>query len=300
MSIVSACPHCGTQHKFADDSKVGRKIRCKECQAPFAIEAKKSAGPAKKRRSGPPGGLPPKKTALKTKPKKKPKSDAEKAKKKRPKKRKKSAGKSPALIGGLCVLALGLLFVIPMLFPEEKPIEPPASYAEFTHDVNREFKIEYPEGWTVESGGVQGKPVWAKFKHPDDDDVRIQVKSSMGASAIGDIAKNLPGGGLGGAAPEMEEDLAPVATVHSLMHDQFAGEYSDYSEQSPQKIETGFGDTRVSEFTASGSFGSKIRGMRASMLGLNLQFTVICDCPEKDWEVCKPVFEKVIKSMSRG
>lgn len=301
MSIVSTCPHCGTKHRLADDSKAGKKIRCKECEEPFTVKAEKSAkGPAKPR-GGAPAGLPPRTGGVKTKTKKKKaKAAREDAEKKPAQKRKPSTGKSPALIGGICVLGLGLLIGLPLLFPGDEPIQAPESYSTFTHDVNSVFKIEYPEGWTVESGGTQGAPVWAKFRHPDHK-VLIQVKSSMGASAIGDIAKNLPGG-IGGVGAEMEEeDLAPVASVHQLMKDQFAGEYGDdYQEQPPQKIETGFGDTRVSEFTASGSFGSKIRGMRASMLGLDLQFTVICDCPEDDWDVCKPIFERAIKSMSRG
>lgn len=242
------------------------------------------------------GGLPPRVLGAKLKKKKKSKPPDEEAAKKPRKKSKSKAGQSPAMIGGVCVLVLALLIGLPMLFSgDEGPMEPPESYSVFTHHVNSEFKCEYPAGWTVESGGTQGAPVWAKFTSGD---VNIRVRSSMGASAIGDIAANL--GGMPGE--ELDEDLAPVAQVHNheKMKEQFAQEYSEYQESPPEKIETGFGDTRVSEFTASGSWGSKQRGLRASMLGKNLQFTVICDCPEKDWDVCRAIFEKVIKSMSRG
>ena len=304
MPLLSTCPHCGAKHKFADDSKAGKKIRCRECEEPFTVKAE-SAGKRPNKAGGktPAGGLPPRTAGLKTKSKKKAKS--EESEKKPARKRKSTAGKSPALIGGICVVVLGLLFGLPLLFPGDEPMQAPESYAEFTHESNSVFKCEYPEGWEKESGGTSSATggVWAKFVHADHDDVKIRVRSSIGASAVGDIAKNRGSSGLGGsggANAELEEELAPSAVVHEREKKKFAEDYSDYQEQAPQKIETGFGDTRVSEFTASGSFGSKIRGMRASMLGQNLQFTVICDCPEDDWDVCKPIFERVIKSMSRG
>lgn len=296
VSLVSVCPHCGEKYKFADDSKVGKKIRCRECEEPFAIKPA-TQQTAKKPSKRSPGGLPPRTLPAKSKPKKKSKP-AETDSKKPGKKSPSSAGRSPALIGGVSVLGLGLLIGVPLLmFSGEKPMEPPASYAAFQHDNKEAFKCEYPEGWSVESGGTGGSTPWAKFEQGD---VKIRVRSSMGASAIGDISKNLGGNVLGDAGGELDEELAPVANVHNLMKDQFAQDYGEYQESGAETIKSGFGDTRVSEFTASGSWGGTIRGMRASMLGLNLQFTVICDCPEDDWEVCRPIFERVIKSMSRG
>jgi DNA-directed RNA polymerase subunit RPC12/RpoP len=306
VSILTVCPHCGEKYKMADDSKVGKKIRCRECEEPFVIKAAKSqavASPvgkspvksAAKTGRGGTAGLPPRTLGLKSKSKKKSKEADGEAQKKPKKKSKSSAGKSPALAGGLCVLVLALLIGLPMLFSGDEPMQPPESYSEFTHQVNSEFKCEYPEGWTLESGGASGKPVWAKFSTGD---VKIRVRSSMGYSAIGAIAGSMSGPPTGDE--EVDEALAPVARVHELSMKQFADEYSDYQENPPLKIDTGFGDTRVSEFTASGSFGAKTRGMRASMLGKNLQFTVICDCPEEDWDVCRAIFDRVIKSMSRG
>ena len=301
--MLAVCPLCGEKYKLADESKVGKKTRCRECGEPFVIKpARSGTGKSPARSSAKagggartPAGMPPRAVGLKSKSKSKKKPKEAPAGKKKPRKKKSSAGKSPALVGGICVLVLALLVGVPMLFSGDEPMQPPESYAKFTHQTNSEFKCEYPEGWTVDSGGASGKPVWAKFST---DEVNIRVRSSMGASAVGDIAGSLAGPPTGDE--ELDEALAPVAQVHELMKEQFAEEYSDYQENQPQKIETGFGDTRVSEFTASGSFGSKIRGMRASMLGMNLQFTVICDCPEEDWDVCKAIFDRVIKSMSRG
>ncbi len=296
--MLSVCPHCGAKHKFADDSQVGKKVRCRECEEPFAVQqANAAAGkrPAKKSAGGgsPPGGLPPRTVGVKSKSKKKKPKSADAEPKKKPR-AKSSAGKSPALIGIVSVLGLALLIGVPLLFfGKKEPMKPPESYDKFSHSKEQTFKCEYPSGWTVESGGGQsGAPPWAKFIKGD---VKIQVKSSMGMSAIGDIAKNTGGMSDG----ETAEERAPVATVHNLTKEKFAPEYGDYKESAPKAIETGFGDTRVSEFTGTSGF-SDVRGMRASMLGLNLQYTVICDCPEEDWDVCRPIFERVIKSMSRG
>lgn len=295
MSLLTVCPHCGAKHKLPDDSKVGKKIRCRECEEPFVVEEAESAAekrPAKSAGSRrEPAGLPPR-AGLKSK-KKKDKAEEKEAPKKPKRRTKSGAGKSPAMVGGVCILVLGLLIGLPLLFSGgEEPMKPPESYAKFSHPVERTFACEYPEGWEVDSGGQSGQGVWAKFSKGS---TRIRVRSSIGASAAGDIMANLGGGPLGGGDAASEEELAPIAKVHDMMRDQFAEDYPEYQESQPVKIETGFGDTRISEFTASDT-----KGVRASMLGLNLQYTVICDCPKEDWEVCRPIFEKVVKSMTRG
>ncbi len=305
MPITSACPHCGKRFRFPDDSKVGKKIRCRECEEPFVVEPLEggSSKPSRKpKQAKSAGGLPPRTVGVKPKPKKKsrPKNgDDSPKKRKSPAKKKSSFTGSPAMIGGVCTVVLALLIGVPFLFSgDDAPMEPPASYTTFEHEVNNAFKCEYPTGWAVKSGGKAGSVVSARF---ESDGVLVRIRSSMGASAMGDIAGSLGGDILGGAGGvELDEDLAPIASVHQMMHDQYAEDYTDYQEQPPQTLETGFGDTRMSEFTASGSWGSTIRGVRASMLGRDLQWTVICDCPEKDWAVCKPIFERIVKSMSRG
>jgi DNA-directed RNA polymerase subunit RPC12/RpoP/uncharacterized membrane protein len=45
-SIVISCPECGKQIKVAEEV-IGKKIRCKECQAVFPVKAPKGAPPAK-------------------------------------------------------------------------------------------------------------------------------------------------------------------------------------------------------------------------------------------------------------
>ena len=304
VSVTSACPNCGKRFRFPDDSKVGKKIRCKECEEPFVVEplgeADKPTRKPKREKSA--GGLPPRTVGVKPKPKKKsrPASDeASPKKRKSPPKKKQKLTSSPAFIGGICTLVLALLIGVPFLVSgDDKPMEPPASYTTFQHEVNNAFKCDLPAGWNVKAGGKAGSVISAVFEF---EDVKVRIRSSMGASAIGDIAGSMGGDILGGAGGlELDEDLTPIANVHEMMHDQYAADYSDYKEQPPQKIETGFGDTRMSEFTASGSWGSTIRGVRASMLGRDLQWTVICDCPEKDWAVCQPIFERIVKSMSRG
>lgn len=66
MSFVIACPECKKQIKVSD-ALVGKKIRCKECEAVFPVRAPKSAAGPAKSPAGKPGAKPAAKPAA-TKP----------------------------------------------------------------------------------------------------------------------------------------------------------------------------------------------------------------------------------------
>jgi hypothetical protein len=92
---------------------------------------------------------------------------------------------------------------------------------------------------------------------------------------------------------------ASVAAVHQREKRDFEEE-AGVEEQGPLAVPTGFGDTRKSEFTGTTTFSGQIHGYRATALGLNYRFRVVCECSEADWADLKPVFDKVIESLSRG
>lgn len=197
----------------------------------------------------------------------------------------------PLLIGAVCVIGVvGLLFLLPALSAKESGIEPPETYVVYKDQIGGDFHVDFPKGWTVEAGGRGKSNPWAKFKKGS---ATIQVKTSTGASILGDTA--------GGRNPDEDipDELTAVAQIHTLMKDQYAGDFTGYEEQPAIMIKTGMGDGQLSEFTASGSWGSKLKGMRLTCLGLKYQFTVLCDCSESDWAVCRPIFEHVVKSLSR-
>jgi hypothetical protein len=63
-------------------------------------------------------------------------------------------------------------------------------------------------------------------------------------------------------------------------------------------MKTGMGDARISQFSASGRWGKKISGYRATLLGGGgKQLRVVASCPDGDWEVCSKVFERMIASI---
>jgi hypothetical protein len=220
----------------------------------------------------------------------------------KPRKRKKrSAAKSqkqfnpliPLVIGVVCVVGVvGSLFLLPGMTSKKSDIQVPEEeeYLLYIDTIGKEFRVKYPPGWEVESGARGTSNPWARFTKGS---AKIRIKTSMGASALGTMMN--PGGVDDGETPE---ELTPVAEIHRLMKDQFAETYSGYEEQPAITIKTGFGDGRLSEFTADGSWGSKLKGIRLSCLGLRYQFTLMGHCAEADWDACRPIFEYVAESLS--
>jgi hypothetical protein len=190
-----------------------------------------------------------------------------------------------AVIGGV----VGLAFLLPDTGSGGNGIQAPAAYVVYTDNLGSQFHVEYPKGWKIEAGARGTSNPWARFKKGS---ATIRVKTSMGASALGDI--------MGGRSDgeDIPDELTAVAQFHTFMKDQYADEYSNYEEQPATMIMTGMGDGQLSEFTASGGWGSKTKGIRLTWLAVNYQFTVLCDCSESDWAVCQPIFERVAKSLS--
>jgi hypothetical protein len=170
----------------------------------------------------------------------------------------------------------------------------PASYDTYQSS-DGSFMIQYPAEWAAESGG-KGGYAWAKFTSGS---AKIAVDTSAAGSLVGNIS------GVGSAIAGIVGDSlgsqgqASVGMVHQREKHDFEEE-AGVEEQAPVPVSTGFGDTRESEFTGTTSFSGLIHGYRTTALGLNYRFRVVCQCSEADWADLKPVFDKVIASLSRG
>jgi hypothetical protein len=154
------------------------------------------------------------------------------------------------------------------------------------------FKIEYPQGWEV-AGGGKGRLARAKFTSGD---AFISVSMDLVGSLKGDIAQStgvMAGGTEGGA------NRPPVAEVHESEKKGFE-EDEDVTEKPPVAVNTGFGEARKSEYTGSTTFSGDIHGYRATALGRDLEISVVCQCSEDQWNALKPIFDKVIESVSKG
>lgn len=300
MPIKFRCT-CGKVYKVADDH-AGRKIVCKGCgkklKIPGAVEAAVAAGDSFEFSSelpdrSPKGAAPP--PLVVGKRKRKPAADAPSAAAEI------SSSRKTLLIAGLVLFGLvgagGIAFVaLDAGGGGGRDAAPPApqQYVAFSSE-HGGFRCQYPEGWSAEQGGgTGGVPPWARFK---DGTATIQIKASASGSAISDIA----GAGQfpGGLDDQLDDDLTPIAQVHSFQRDKIALDYSDYEEKPGENVTIPWGEVRMSEFTASEGFGSKVQGFRVTLTGVQWQFNMLCTCPPRKWDQYRPIFDHVIRSVDR-
>lgn len=167
----------------------------------------------------------------------------------------------------------------------------PTSYSNYSSK-DGTFACEYPEGWEAKGGGKQG-PVWAKFSSGS---ALIHFKATVSGSLMNDA---MGGRGVeGGLPPQLE----PVHRIHLRYLKTAEEDFNDYTEAagSPLVFDCQLGPARVSEFTASSSFGSAIHGYRATIIGFNKGVTLYCTCPESEWLKVKPAFNHVLSTLKRG
>lgn len=308
-ALLTRCPHCGARFKLKDESAVGKKMKCRECETPFTVKPAKAAAaaPAKAKPkpkdpdtngddefddfgadefgsgAAPPARLPPRRSTKK-KPKRKAAASAPADEVPAPRPKPPANIGKMVRLGGGSMLGLGVLagmwFVF---FKPSPPMQPPASYGTFTHPKNA-FSCEYPEGWeqSVASGEISSAR-WEKG------DAKIYFRIGRGGGALADIA------GIG-SDPNEEEDetLTPEARLHEdpLFKNPAIEDYSDYEELSVATVQSGGRRVRLSEFKASG-----YHGFRGTTIMGRGAMRIICHCRESDWQVCKPIFERVIRSL---
>ena len=153
------------------------------------------------------------------------------------------------------------------------------------------FACQCPAGWDV-TGGGRGGYHSCKFKSGG---ASIKVISDVAGSLMGDIV------GSRNQSMGMDDEVEPpVAEIHEMGQREMADELGNYQEQAAQPVRTSLGEGRQSEFTASSTFGAKLHGYRATVLSNDRRITVVCKCPEKDWETLQAAFNEVIGSLKHG
>ena len=184
------------------------------------------------------------------------------------------------------VSALGFAVCLASWGCSSGPVAAPTSYTQF-ESKDKQVKFEYPTGLEVTASGGQGLLSHSIFQ--------------MGPAKI-DVACDVAGSLIAGpASPRNDPNIEPpVVRIHELGLKNVQEDMSGYEEQQAQPIQTKVGEGRVSEFTAAGSIGGKIRGFRATALTRDRRVTVICTCPVRDWETLKPAFTQVISSLTQG
>jgi len=167
----------------------------------------------------------------------------------------------------------------------------PSSY-ETLNVKDGSFKILYPSGWAMKSGGGNGL-AWAECTSGS---AVIAVDTNFAGSLLGDLAQaNNQAMSPQGSDPSR----APVAVVHDMEQADFEGG-NGVKEQPPTVVKTGFGDARKSEFTGQPAFGSAVHGCRVTALSMDRRIRIVCRCPGSEWTALQPVFDKVVESAAKG
>lgn len=172
----------------------------------------------------------------------------------------------------------------------------PETFSPWTHEKGI-LSSDYPDGFEVSGGvGAGGAAPWAKFENKDQG-VVIMVRASMSGSAISDIAKAQDAGFAAGDLVDPDQmAIDQVKEVHQFQREKMNAEYDTYEELGDRILDCKLGKGCVSEFRGSKVF-LKSQGFRATLLGSQFQYNVICKCPADRIEEYKPVFEHVIKSV---
>ena len=203
------------------------------------------------------------------------------------------AGKPPPPIGLYAGLGVGTVAVILALVFGLKALKPvvitaPTAYKTYSA-IDNTFSCDGPVGWKMhETGATSGSISTVTYELGQ---ARVKVVSDAAGSLLSESFNaanaNLP----------PEQQIPPVQKLHEQDEKQLEDSLTDYAEQPAQKIQTPFGESRVSEWTATGS-GGALHGYRATMLGREREITVICLAPAGDWPVLKPAFQRIINSVT--
>ena len=159
------------------------------------------------------------------------------------------------------------------------------------------FSVDYPADWKAEGGGKQGIQ-WAEFTSGN---AQIRINLDVSSSLVSDIAGGQQAAaGLENADEETKLELAPVSAAHNFNMEASTQDMDGYKEEKATAFNSQLGDGRKSVFKSNGSFGSVMRGYRATALTNSRGLRIICICPVKNWETLQPAFDKILASFGPG
>jgi hypothetical protein len=169
-------------------------------------------------------------------------------------------------------------------------VEVPKSFTEFNAK-DGTVALQRPKGWEQKRGTAKKFRSVAFHSGP----AKIRVLADVSGSLMAGPNPNI-------VDEDMPEELTPVAGIHQEVSiPQFKDEVGEGLDVKDTKtIDTGFGDTRISEFTYSGTLGGATHGYLVTALGHDKRVRVICTCPDKVWNELQPAYDEVVKSMGPG
>lgn len=290
---------CGRVIKTKDEN-AGRTVKCPECGDSLTLPSAGRRRPKPARSSGPPRGLPSRRTSKKSASV----ADLEKAKQRRKQKKlqpkeldaagqKKldNATKIIFAVSGVVGLAvfggIGYWIFTAGSGASASSNALPEKYVEFKSDrVN--FTCLRPDGWEWTAGGGDGgDPPWAKFKR--DDSLRVEIRAAVSGTLVSSIAQSMGG--------ENPDPLEPVRVAHNFRREQLTAGTDGYSEGPPEVVQTaGFGPSLMSTYEETVYFSTEY-GYRATVIGQQFQYNVKLVCDKDQLERFKPIIEKILESL---
>jgi len=151
-------------------------------------------------------------------------------------------------------------------------------------------KLKRPDGWEQKRGTAKKFRSVAFHSGP----AKIRVLADLTGSLVA-------GPGASMEDEDVPEELTAVAAVHQdWTLKQLSDELGELDVKSTDMLQTGFGNTRRSEFTVSGTLGGATHGYVVTALGHDKRVRVICTCPDKHWKSLQSAFDEVIESMGPG
>jgi hypothetical protein len=148
------------------------------------------------------------------------------------------------------------------------------------------FQCEAPAGWEV-TGGGKNSNYNATFSSGG---AVIKITFDVTGSVLGDIAKNQNRG-------DDPSIPTPLEQMHEMNHKAMAENLSGFKDLSTDDISLPIGKGKKSEFQGDASFGGQQHGYRITSLLTSQRLTVICQCPEAEWQNLQPVFDRVVESI---
>jgi len=153
------------------------------------------------------------------------------------------------------------------------------------------FTLRHPQGWEVETGSRPDNTYsWARF-----------TKGSAKIQVFADVAGSLMAGP-NSSDHEEGSEMAPVHGAHVRYKRNASELYGDYQESEPATFKgSALGEGRIATFTASGGgvFGSKLRGIRVTLLTNDRRISVLCEAPAANFERLKPTFLATCRGLAR-
>lgn len=173
-------------------------------------------------------------------------------------------------------------------------IKTPQEFEKYAND-DFQFRCDVPKGWEVEGRGGSGNiPPSVRIEKGS---IKIVYRSSPSGAAIQDMSQaqvDMAGG-------DVPDELQPVSRVHDFQKDKFSNDLSNYKEiGEAEKVVTGWGEGRLSTFTASSGLNGSIYGYRVTLLTSQYQWNVVCQCSTKrEFLAYQPIFRHIINSTGR-